>query len=148
MFSLIPLPYRILAFVALLLATGGAGYWRGYVAADRSATIEAMAKDMARTKAESAELLRQATAARDVAIAAAERQAKAEADNAAMQSEIEDYANALAAQPDCGCALNDADVQRLRGISATPRRDAPGASPGPLRLRPGAAPGAPQGRQP
>lgn len=137
MLGLIPLPYRILAVVVLWLATGAVGYWRGYVAADRTATIEAMAKDMARTQAEAAEWLRQAAAAKAAATAAAERQAKAEADNAAMQTEIEDYAKALAALPDCGCALTDDDVRRLRGIGATPRRDAPHPAPGPLILRPG-----------
>lgn len=147
MFGLIPLPYRILAVMALWLATGAVGYWRGYVAADRTATLEAMAKDMARVQAESAEWLRQATASQEVARAAAERQRQAEASNTAMQSEIDDYAKALAALPDCGCALNDADVQRLRNIGASPRRSAPGPPRGPLDIRPsGSGSTVPHGR--
>lgn len=136
MLGLIPLPYRILAVVAFWLATGAVGYRRGYVAADRSATIAAMAKEMASVQAERDEWLRQATAARDVAKAAAERQAQAEAAKATMQTELDDYAKALANLPDCGCGWNDDDLRRLR--PAAPRRsDAPRSPAGPLILHPG-----------
>jgi hypothetical protein len=142
MFGLIPLPYRILAGVAALALGAGLSFWQGYRMADRSAHIEAMAKDMARLQAEGAEWLRQATVAQQIAAAAAERQKQAEADRADMQEEIDDYAKAVASQPDCGCGFSPADVERLRHIGAAPRRDAPGTPRGPLILHPGSGPGA------
>jgi hypothetical protein len=139
---MLPNPWIILGVVVSLLTAAFGGYAKGYRDADKTATIMAMAKDLAMAKATGDEWLRQATALAAEAAKAAERQAAAEAEAASTRTLIDDYAQKLAGMALGACGLSDDDARILRGI-AGPSTDHPASPSEPAgRLRPpGAGPG-------
>lgn len=138
-------PYVILGVLLTFLAGSGAAYVKGYRDADRSAEISTLRKEAAALDAELLYVKAQARAAREVADAAVARQAKAEADAASMEAEIEEYARIVAEQKDCTCGFTAADIERLRRIGSATRRGAPDPAGRPLVLHP-APGGLPPGR--
>lgn len=129
-------PWLILGVVLAVLGAAAGGYWKGYGDADRSAEVTSLKATQKRLETEAAELRRQADAAQDIARSAAERQRAAEAQQADMQAEIDDYVRLLDKEPAAdACRLSPADVERLRHIgSPAPGRPAPGPARGPIKL--------------
>lgn len=135
----IPSPGAILAVVLALIAAAGGGYWRGFVAADRSAQIERLEGEAARYKQTIAgrdltigELNRRINAVHQIAGEAALRERESATLATELQGMVNDYARALqeaaqAEQPSV-CTLRDADVDALNRMRhARPS----GTDPGP-----------------
>lgn len=113
-FLLSPLGRAVL-IAASLTCTFAAGYLKGYGAADR-ATLEASLEQARKDQAAAARIANEAAA----------RERAAEAQRAALQAELDSYADDLKARPDSRCALGPADIKRLRDL-ADPT-DAPAGS--------------------
>ena len=106
-----------IAAISLSAAVAVFAYDEGYRARgvlDQSAELR---QQIAQRDAEIAEQNRQAAAARVIAAAAADRAATAEKQSADIQSQVDDYAQALAKRPaNSGCALGPRDVDGLSAI--------------------------------
>lgn len=128
-----PIGRWALVAAGVCLAFGG-GYWKGYAAADRAADVRQLEESLQRARAEQAEAVRQSMAAIRIATESAQRQREAETQVAALQAEIDSYADEIKARPDGGCALGPSDVRRLRGLAGG-ADSAPGPPARPADLR-------------
>ncbi len=103
-----------IAVVMVVIAAGVFAFDEGYRVRgglDQSATLKA---DIARQKADIAELQRQADEAKNVAADAAAAEKVAEDQATANQQKVDSYVAQLANSP--GCDLSVDDVKRLSGI--------------------------------
>lgn len=123
-----------LLLAALLVATvgrwvPGVAAWAGAARAASYAAVAVLGLGIGYRSADETSALRQAQtdlafarleldAQRRAADVAAQLRAAAEADAAAANEKVTEYETWLAGQPaDCGCALDDDDVRRLRDIA-------------------------------
>lgn len=104
-------PYVILARFVSYLALMLLAFLIGTRLADERAETKRLKTDLAYARL-------QMEAQKASAETAARLRAEAEQQAATLERKVTDYENQLASQPaGCGCALDDADVNSLRGIA-------------------------------
>jgi hypothetical protein len=112
-----------IAYTLFAVAIFIGGHLEGYRA---RATLDAsadMQRQIAQQRADLAERQRQADLARETAAAAGERERMAADQSQSLAEQVKAYEIELAKRPASGvCSLDDADVRRLLGIGAGPKR--------------------------